>query len=207
MPSLENFRALQAFLWCSRFISSLFSPVVEYVCLKMNCWYINVLVKMSSWEVIYLKKKHHSCVFFTPNFNDDQNTCNNTWIKSIYNEYYHKPWDILFFFHVYFNSFFNVYINVISTALLKIQCDVHFPSVIWKLKMYPVSDHTFSLHFKLQSILSCLFMEPSFSLITKQKTKHIQSNETSCNKLPTYYSLFIKLLLTSSHFLQCVLQQ
>lgn len=135
-----------------------------------------------------LEKKHHSCVFFfTSNLNDDQNTCNNTWIKSIYNEYYHKPWDILFSFHVYFNSFLNVYINVISTALLKIQCDVHFPSVIWKLKMYPVSDHTFSLHFKLQSILSCLFMEPSFSLITKQKTKHIQSNETSCNKLPTYY--------------------
>lgn len=161
MPSLENFRALQAFLWCSRFISSLFSPVVEYVCLKMNCWYINILVKMSSWEVIYLKKNTIVVFFFTPNFNDDQNTCNNTWIKSIYNEYYHKPWDILFFFHVYFNSFFNVYINVISTALLKIQCDVHFPSVIWKciqwvtihfhcILNYKVFYHVYSwnLHFR-----------------------------------------------------------
>lgn len=36
IPSLENFKALQAFLWCSKFINSLFSPVVEYVCLQIQ---------------------------------------------------------------------------------------------------------------------------------------------------------------------------
>lgn len=44
---------------------------------------------MFLWKVIYFKKE---LLFRTPNLKDDKkNTCNNIWIKSIYNEYYHTP--------------------------------------------------------------------------------------------------------------------
>lgn len=66
IPSLENFKALQAFLWCSKFINSLFSPVVEYVCLqkqernvmKIHCKTLNWQYTCKIYSQIYDRKSN-----------------------------------------------------------------------------------------------------------------------------------------------------